>query len=145
MVAAAALLSYIKRARVGGVSSLVRLVEMSVEILDAMDESVVARKCAEILKRHLREVDDTVNNCGALVPFGQIGAPSDGETLLPSADTDFEVLNGAKVNPAGYSDLKGCPTSPMAVNRLQRMDQWPTLTSDLPGAVTPIETTIIVQ
>ncbi|KAL1910373.1 hypothetical protein Sste5344_003622 [Sporothrix stenoceras] len=91
MVAAAALLSYIKRARVGGVSSLVRLVEMSVEILDAMDESVVARKCAEILKRHLREVDDTVNNCGALVPFGQIGAPSDGETLLPSADTDFEV------------------------------------------------------
>lgn len=93
MVAAAALLSYIKRARAGGVSSLVRLVEMSVEILDAMDESVVARKCAEILKRHLREVDDTVNNCGAMVPFGQIGAgPGDGgETLLPSADTEFEV------------------------------------------------------
>lgn len=92
MVAAAALLSYIKRARVGGVSSLVRLVEMSVEILDAMDESVVARKCAEILKRHLREVDDTVNNCGVMVPFGQIGAvPSDGETLLPSADAEFEV------------------------------------------------------
>lgn len=93
MVAAAALLSYIKRARVGGVSSLVRLVEMSVEILDAMDESVVARKCAEILKRHLREVDDTVNNCGAMVPFGQIGAGSgdSGETLLPSTDTEFEV------------------------------------------------------
>ncbi|CAK7229853.1 hypothetical protein SBRCBS47491_007388 [Sporothrix bragantina] len=92
MVAAAALLSYIKRARVGGISSLVRLVEMSVEILDAMDESVVARKCAEILKSHLREVDDTVNNCGVMVPFGQIDAgPANGEPLMPSADAEFEV------------------------------------------------------
>ncbi|CAK7213941.1 hypothetical protein SEUCBS140593_002017 [Sporothrix eucalyptigena] len=91
MVAAAALLSYIKRARVGGISSLVRLVEMSVEILDAMDESVVARKCAEILKRHLREVDEMVNNCGVMVPFGQIDATaSDGVPLMPPAVAEFE-------------------------------------------------------
>lgn len=92
MVAAAALLSYIKRARTSAISSLVGLVEMSVEILDAMDESVVARKCAEILKRHLREVDDSINSSNALMPFSHVEATtSSGEALLPPVATEFEV------------------------------------------------------
>lgn len=107
MVAAAALLSYIKRARAGGISSLVRLVEMSVEILNAMDESVVARKCAEILKRHLREVDETVTNCGVMVPFGQIGpVPADGETLLSSgADFEGSPFVGQQILDYSFQDM----------------------------------------
>ncbi|KAH8883540.1 hypothetical protein GQ53DRAFT_732448 [Thozetella sp. PMI_491] len=70
MVATAALLSYIKRVRSGPVSSLVRWVEMAMEILDAMDESVVARKCAEILRAHLKEVEDTRNMLVSSVPIG---------------------------------------------------------------------------
>jgi hypothetical protein len=81
MVATAALLSYIKRVRLGPVSSLVRWVEMAMEILDAMDESVVARKCAEILRAHLKEVEDTGNMLASSVSMtiadgrGGIGIP----------------------------------------------------------------------
>jgi hypothetical protein len=58
MMAAAAVLSYMQRVKSDRMASLQRLVEMAIEILSAMDESNVARKCAEILKKHLEEIDE---------------------------------------------------------------------------------------
>jgi hypothetical protein len=80
MMAAAALLSYIKRSQSGSDISLIRRVNMAIEILEAMDDSVVARQCAEILRRHLHETTETgsaiaASNVGTVPPQGNQGFP----------------------------------------------------------------------
>ncbi|CAG8246300.1 unnamed protein product [Penicillium salamii] len=61
---------------------LLRSVEMGVEILEAMEESVVARKSVEIIRQYLRD-------------FRATGAPQPGEEELPAVETapgqGFEV------------------------------------------------------
>lgn len=61
---------------------LLRSVEMGVEILEAMEESVVARKSVEIIRQYLRD-------------FRATGAPQSGEAEVPAVDTapgqGFEV------------------------------------------------------
>ncbi|CAI7613658.1 unnamed protein product [Penicillium bialowiezense] len=61
---------------------LLRSVEMGVEILEAMEESVVARKSVEIIRQYLRD-------------FRATGAPQSGEAEVPAVETapgqGFEV------------------------------------------------------
>ena len=62
---------------------LLRSVEMGVEILEAMDESVVARKSVEIIRQYLRDFRAT----GAPQPCGEEEVP----TLETSPGQGFEV------------------------------------------------------
>jgi hypothetical protein len=56
MFAVSVLLLYVSRVRTPAQSpSVVKSIEMAVEILDAMDESVVAQKSAEIIRHSLKE------------------------------------------------------------------------------------------
>ena len=59
MIAASVLLLYLVRSPPETASSIVKWVKLAIEILDAMDESVVARKSAEILRRYLAEFSST--------------------------------------------------------------------------------------
>ena len=59
MFAASILLLYVSRIRTPSQSpSVVKSIEMAVEILDAMDESIVAQKSAEIISQSLKEAMD---------------------------------------------------------------------------------------
>jgi hypothetical protein len=70
MFAASVLLFYITRVRAPPQSSsTVRSIDMAVEILNAMDESVVAKKSAEIIKQSLKEaIESGVDSLNMTVP-----------------------------------------------------------------------------
>lgn len=60
MFAASSLLLYVTRVRTPTqCPSVVRSIEMAVEILEAMDDSVVSRKSADIVKQTLKEARGT--------------------------------------------------------------------------------------
>lgn len=61
---------------------LIRSVEMGVEILEAMDESVVARKSVEIIKQYLRDFKASGNQqstAGLGETRGEMSVPIDGQ------------------------------------------------------------------
>ncbi|PGH02031.1 hypothetical protein AJ80_08925 [Polytolypa hystricis UAMH7299] len=56
MFAATIILLYVSRAKSPTTTPLIEFLDMAVEILGAMDESVVAKNSAEIIKRHLNDI-----------------------------------------------------------------------------------------
>lgn len=93
-MAAAAVLSYIQRVTTDCAPSLKKLVEMAMEILSAMDESAVARKCSQILSTHL----ERINNVGlasypaSAMPLADDAAP-EGGTLFPPPGGDTQEVS----------------------------------------------------
>jgi hypothetical protein len=76
---------------------LLRSVEMGVEILESMDESVVARKSVEIIRQYLRDFRAS----GAQQPAS--GGPGDGtEGLPPSAEAGAGGQSGFEIPEWAY-------------------------------------------
>ncbi|KAK5168692.1 uncharacterized protein LTR77_006001 [Saxophila tyrrhenica] len=104
MMAAAALLSYITRGRTSSATMLKQWVEMAMEILDAMEESAVARKCAEILKKHLTEVADL--DAGGMLPAtAGVTVPNGGEYGYMTGDVLSDQENFNQILDFSFGDM----------------------------------------
>lgn len=67
---------------------LQRSVEMAMEILDAMDESVVARKSVDIIKHYLREFRASdVQSASASASASMVGPDMEGDTATFASET----------------------------------------------------------
>jgi hypothetical protein len=60
-IASSVLLLYEFRTKERPTTNNIALIESAIEILEAMDESVVARSAAEVIKHFLRELKSTTN------------------------------------------------------------------------------------
>ncbi|KAH8674141.1 fungal-specific transcription factor domain-containing protein [Xylariales sp. PMI_506] len=97
MVAATVLLCFIIRSKREEAAPVISFVEMGIEVLDAMDESVVAKKSAEILRRLLAEA--TRSDLTA-ADSRHAGDPSLSNTAPPSAfQANFSEFPGLESIP----------------------------------------------
>jgi hypothetical protein len=97
MFAVSVLLVYVARVRTPSQSpTVVRVIEMAIEILDAMDESVVARKSSEIIRHSLKEARGTT--------IDAVCAPNNQTIPAPNSQLygqDFGFANMVSVDPTG--------------------------------------------
>ncbi|KAJ4129069.1 hypothetical protein NW768_007600 [Fusarium equiseti] len=99
-IAASVLLLYESQTKQSSTTSTLALIETAIEILDVMDESIVARNAAEVIRRFVRELntvpngisDDSMLDTAALENVQQ--APTPGLwNPLDFGLTGFEFLN----------------------------------------------------
>jgi hypothetical protein len=110
---------------------LFRLVDMTIEILEAMDESVVAKKAGEIVKQilsHAREHRGNVDQS-----FSQEQPSSRGleqEPRANSGDLNFDAMLGRQIPPLHLDSILDFDGTSLVMDETQ-FSFW----NDLSGAV----------
>lgn len=97
---------------------LARSVEMAVEILEAMDESVVARKSVDIIMHYLREFRASNNSSSSNTgnpndsTAQAIATPAPSDTTIAPALVDAETAVGPGPGQPGFDIPVRFPLSP---------------------------------
>ncbi|KAG8677555.1 hypothetical protein FPOAC1_003578 [Fusarium poae] len=89
-IASSVLLLYEFRTKERPTTNNIALIESAIEILEAMDESVVARSAAEVIKHFLRELKSTTNGTSDSVAQPDNIDVQQAPTPGPWASLDFE-------------------------------------------------------
>ncbi|KAH7003109.1 fungal-specific transcription factor domain-containing protein [Fusarium venenatum] len=90
-IAASVLLLYESRTKERPTTNNIALIETAMEILEAMDESVVARSAAEVIKHFLRELNSVPNGTSDNPVQDTINVVQQAPTPGPWTSLDFEL------------------------------------------------------